>query len=237
MRTAYADGTGTMPAQRVLIVDDEATVREVVGRYLQRDGFCVQEASDGEAALRQLRESPPSLIVLDLMLPKLSGEEICRRVRAESNVPIIMLTARGREPDRLLGLELGADDYVVKPFSPRELVARVRAVLRRSGGDTEDGPLRVGNLEIDPAPRLVRRNGEPVSLTATEFDLLLLLARHPGQVFSRDQLLEAVWGWDFEGDPSTVTVHVRRLRVKIEDDVQRPRLLKTVWSVGYKLDV
>ncbi|PZC42232.1 MAG: two-component system, OmpR family [Chloroflexi bacterium] len=226
-----------MTAQRVLIVDDEATAREVVGRYLERDGFCVHEATDGEEALRELRDSPPSLIVLDLMLPKMSGEEICRRVRLESDVPIIMLTARGREPDRLLGLELGADDYVVKPFSPRELVARVRAVLRRSAGEPGEGPLRVANLEIDPTTREVCRNSERISLTATEFDLLYFLARHPGQVFSREQLLESVWGWDFVGDASTVTVHVRRLRVKIEDDVQRPRLLKTVWSVGYKLDV
>lgn len=226
-----------MAAQRVLVVDDEATVREVVSHYLERDGFCVRQARDGEEALRSLRAEAPALIVLDLMLPKISGEEFCRRVRAESNVPIIMLTARGRETDRLLGLELGADDYIVKPFSPRELVARVRAVLRRSGPGPADHTLAVANLEIDPAARVVRRNGQPIELTAKEFDLLHFLARHPGQVFSREQLLETVWGWDFEGDPSTVTVHVRRLRVKIEDDVQRPRLLRTVWSVGYKLDV
>ena len=157
-------------------------------------------------------------------------------MRAQSDVPIIMLTARAGEADRLLGLELGADDYVVKPFSPRELVARVRAVLRRSQGEASSGRLSVANLEIDAAARSVRRDGESVSLTAKEFDLLHFLARHPGQVFSREQLLETVWGWDFQGDSSTVTVHIRRLRVKIEDDVQRPRLIRTVWSVGYKLD-
>lgn len=221
----------------ILVVDDEATVLDVVCRYLERDGFAVRTAATGPEALALIEAAAPDLIVLDLMLPGISGEEICRQVRAHSEVPIIMLTARGREPERLLGLELGADDYMVKPFSPRELVARVKAVLRRSGGASASGrTLVAGSLEIDPDERTVVREGEAVALTAKEFDLLYVLASHPGQVFARSQLLEEVWGWDFEGDASTVTVHIRRLRVKIERDPQRPRYLKTVWSVGYKFD-
>ncbi len=221
----------------ILVVDDEATVLDVVCRYLERDGFSVRTAATGPEAMALIDAAAPDLIVLDLMLPGIAGEEICRRVRAQSDVPIIMLTARGREGERLLGLELGADDYMVKPFSPRELVARVKAVLRRSGmANAASGTLAAGNLEIDPTERTVVRDGEPLSLTAKEFDLLHFLASHRGQVFGREQLLEEVWGWDFDGDASTVTVHIRRLRVKIEPDAQRPRYLKTVWSVGYKFD-
>lgn len=221
----------------ILVVDDEPTVRDVVRRYLERDGFTVRTASTGSEALAEIESAPPSLVVLDLMLPEISGEEVCRRLRVGSDVPVIMLTARSREPDRLLGLELGADDYMVKPFSPRELVARIKAVLRRAGDPAPaNGRLAVANLEIDPAARAVLRDGEPVSLAAKEFDLLHFLASHGGQVFSREQLLEHVWGWDFQGDASTVTVHIRRLRTKIELDPQNPRYLKTVWSVGYKFD-
>lgn len=226
-----------MSPPRILVVDDEATVRDVVERYLKREGYGVCTAATGPEALAMIDEQAPDLVVLDLMLPGISGEEVCRRVRSKSDVPIIMLTARGREPERLHGLQLGADDYVVKPFSPRELVARVNAVLRRStSAAPSDRVLSVGHLQIDPAARTVLRDGEIVSLTAKEFDLLHCLASHNGQVFSREQLLEHVWGWDFEGDPSTVTVHIRRLRSKIEPDPTRPRYLKTVWSVGYKFN-
>ena len=226
-----------MGQRTILVVDDEATVLDVVCRYLERDGFGVRTAATGPEALALIDAAAPDLIVLDLMLPGIAGEEICRRVRAQSTVPIIMLTARGGEGERLRGLELGADDYMVKPFSPRELVARVKAILRRSGmAPATSVPLAAGNLGIDPAARTVARDGEPVSLTAKEFDLLYFLASHPGQVFGREQLLEKVWGWDFDGDASTVTVHIRRLLVKIEPDAQRPRYLKTVWSVGYKFD-
>ncbi len=226
-----------MSPLRILVVDDEATVRDVVERYLKREGYGVCTAATGPEALAMIDEQAPDLVVLDLMLPGISGEEVCRRVRSNSDVPIIMLTARGREPERLLGLQLGADDYVVKPFSPRELVARVNAVLRRStSAAPSDRVLSVGHLQIDPAARTVLRDGQIVSLTAKEFDLLHCLASHAGQVFSREQLLEHVWGWDFEGDPSTVTVHIRRLRSKIEPDATRPRYLKTVWSVGYKFN-
>ncbi len=226
-----------MAQPAILVVDDEATVLDVVRRYLERDGFTVRTARSGTEALAMIATHPPELIVLDLMLPEIPGEEVCRRVRAQSDVPIIMLTARGREPERLLGLELGADDYLVKPFSPRELVARVKAVLRHSAADAgTNGRLIAGNIEIDPAARTVLRNGDPIALSAKQFDLLLFFASHRSQVFSREQLLEQVWGWDFEGDASTVTVHVRRLRVKIEVDDQRPRHLMTVWSVGYRFD-
>ena len=226
-----------MGQDTVLVVDDEATVRDVVRRYLEHDGYAVRTATTGAEALAMIDASTPDLIVLDLMLPEVQGEEVCRRVRAKSDVPIIMLTARGREPERLLGLELGADDYLVKPFSPRELVARVKAVLRRSAGEeTSERKIVAAALEIDPAARTVTRDGDPVALTAKEFDLLYFLASHPGRVFTRDQLLERVWGWDYEGDSATVTVHIRRLRAKIEPDDQHPRHLQTVWSVGYKFN-
>ena len=228
--------------RRILVVDDEPTVREVLRRYLEREGWQVSEAADGRSALQLLREDPPDLLILDLMLPGVDGLSITRRLRGdvsvlstERMVPIIMLTARRNEQDRVHGLELGADDYLTKPFSPRELVARVRAVLRRSDPASQaDGrPLQIGPLTLDARAREVRRSGAPVALTAREFDLLWHLASNPRQVFSREQLLDQVWGYNFEGDDSTVTVHVRRLREKIEPDPARPVFIRTVWSVGY----
>jgi DNA-binding response OmpR family regulator len=223
---------------RVLVVDDEAMVTEVVGRYLQREGFDVDLATDGEAALRLARERHPDLIVLDLMLPKIDGLEVCRSIRRDSDVPIIMLTAKGEEMDRILGLELGADDYVVKPFSPRELLARIKAVLRRgTRAPLESGDaLRFGELRINPKTRVVEVRDQRAALTAKEFDLLYFLASAPGQVFTRDQLMDHVWDFAYAGDASTVTVHIRRLREKIEPDPERPTFLKTVWGVGYKFE-
>lgn len=226
----------------ILVVDDEASVVEVVSLYLKRDGFQVRQARDGREALAALRAQRPDLMVLDLMLPHVDGLEIMRRLRDESGdtVPVIMLTARSQETDRIYGLELGADDYVTKPFSPAELVARVKAVLRRAGSGqkaAEEGDeerLAYGDLMIDPVTRLVKIAGEAVELTATEFNLLLFMARHPRQVFSRDRLLENVWGFSEHVDPSTVTVHIRRLREKIEADPGEPEWLLTVWGVGYK---
>ena len=222
----------------VLVVDDEPNIREVVGRYLQRDGHTVVLAADGEAALRLYREHRPDLVVLDLMLPRVTGLEACRRIQAERRVPVIMLTARGDEEDRIIGLGVGADDYVVKPFSPRELAARVTAVLRRVQEGTAmlaaGAVIEAAGLRVDPNTREVHLNGRPVLLTAREFDLLHYLASHPSRVFTRDQLLDAVWGYDFAAEPSTVTVHMRRLREKLEADPAEPRLLLTVWGVGYR---
>jgi two-component system, OmpR family, response regulator ResD len=226
-----------VPVAKILIVDDEPNIREVVGLYLRRDGHAVVSASDGEEALELYRRTRPDLVVLDLMLPKVSGLEVCRRIQAERRVPLIMLTARGEEEDRIVGLGLGADDYVVKPFSPRELAARVEAVLRRTGEATEaadGGALVFGDLRLDPATREVTVRDENVTLTAREFDLLRHMAAHPRRVFTRDQLMEAVWGYAFSADTSTVTVHVRRLREKLEDDPARPHYLQTVWGIGYR---
>jgi two-component system, OmpR family, response regulator ResD len=228
--------TGSIVA-KVLIVDDEPNIREVVGLYLRRDGHTVVSATDGEEALEAFRESEPDLVVLDLMLPKISGLEVCRRMRSDRRVPLIMLTARGEEEERIVGLSLGADDYVVKPFSPRELAARVSAVLRRveeSSGDVNQKVLSFDGLRIDPNTREILVQGEPATLTAREFDLLHHLASSPGRVYTRDQLMELVWGYTFSADTSTVTVHVRRLREKIESDPANPRHLQTVWGVGYK---
>jgi len=211
----------------------------VVSIYLRRAGYQVVMAHDGQAALEALEKQPPDLVVLDLMLPEVDGLEITRRLRAEGDIPIIMLTARREETDRILGFEMGADDYVVKPFSPRELVSRVKAVLRRTRGSTltrDEHPLVFADLRIDPKTRLVEANGEETSLTAKEFDLLWVLARHPRQVFNRNQLLDLVWGLTEYIDPSTVTVHVRRLREKIELDPSNPRHVQTVWGVGYKFE-
>jgi two-component system, OmpR family, response regulator ResD len=218
----------------VLVVDDEPTIGEVVSAYLERAGYETRVAADGLAALDAVAERRPDLIVLDLMLPGLDGLEVMRRVRDHSTA-IILLTAKGEESDRVIGLRLGADDYVVKPFSPAELVARVDAVLRRVDTVPDRAPaLRFGSLEVDPGARQVRRDGEPVALTAREFDLLLFLARHPGQAFTREQLMDHVWRYAFYTDTSTVTVHIRRLRAKLEADPEEPRWIETVWGVGYR---
>jgi DNA-binding response OmpR family regulator len=220
----------------VLIVDDEPIVREVVARYLTREGHRTLEAADGNAARGVIARSDPDLVVLDVMLPGSDGLELCRWIRSTSELPVIMLTARGEEADRIVGLELGADDYVTKPFSPRELAARVRSVLRRS---TPLAPveeqLGFGEVELERASRGVHKAGVELRLTAKEFDLLWFLAAHPRRVFSRGQLMASVWGYRSALDTGTVTVHVRRLREKIEDDPSRPKHLETVWGVGYRL--
>lgn len=220
----------------VLVVDDEPNIREVVVQYLRREGFDTLSAADGDEAIEKAPDA--DLVVLDLMLPKQDGLEVCRRIRAMRDVPVIMLTAKGEETDKLIGLGVGADDYIVKPFSPREVVARVQAVLRRSRGRApENGDvLYLDDLRINPQRRTVERSGGMIELTAREFDLLHFLAAHPGQVFTREQLLDQVWDYHFPGDTGTVTVHVRRLREKIEPDSVRPRYVKTVWGVGYKFD-
>jgi DNA-binding response OmpR family regulator len=222
--------------ETVLVVDDEPTIREVVVQYLRRDGYATLEAGDGNVAREMMERELPSLVVLDLMLPGTDGLSLCRWIRDRSQLPVIMLTARGEEADRIVGLELGADDYVTKPFSPRELVARVRTVLRRGTAASEQPHqrLRFGDIDIDAAAREVRKKGRTLKLTAREFDLLLFLARHPRRVLSRDQLMSSVWGYEPAFDSGTVTVHVRRLREKIEDDPARPRHLETVWGVGYR---
>lgn len=224
----------------ILVVDDEPNILEVVQAYLRRELFNVVTAADGEAALLRIAEHQPDLIVLDVMLPRLDGLEVCRRVRAQGNTPVIMLTARGEETDKLVGLGIGADDYITKPFSPRELVARIKAVLRRAANaSAEPGSnsiLRFTGLKINPRTRIVDTDRGPVELTAKEFDLLLFLASHPQEVFTRTQLLDQVWDYSYFGDTSTVTVHVRRLREKIEPDPMRPHYIKTVWGVGYKFE-
>jgi len=224
----------------ILVVDDEPNILEVVSAYLKRELFKVLTAEDGETALQLIAEHNPDLIVLDVMLPRLDGLEVCRRVRAQGNTPVIMLTARGEETDKIVGLGIGADDYLTKPFSPRELVARIKAVLRRSLAVTPepgaDSILRFSGLKINPRTRVVETEKGPVELTAKEFDLLIFLASHPQEVFTRTQLLDQVWDYSYYGDTSTVTVHVRRLREKIEPDPMRPRYIKTVWGVGYKFE-
>jgi two-component system response regulator ResD len=224
----------------VLVVDDEATIVEVVGRYLERAGFETLAAGDGPEALRLADRHGPDLVVLDLMLPGIDGIEVMRRLqeRPGPRTAVVMLTARGEESDRLVGLRQGADDYVVKPFSPAELVARVEAVLRRASPPAEDEaeapPIERGALRIEPASRRVFLDGEELALTLREFDLLAYLAARPGRVFSRDQLMEAVWEYPFFTDTSTVTVHIRRLRAKLGDDSAEPRFIETVWGVGYR---
>jgi two-component system response regulator ResD len=224
----------------VLVVDDEPTIVEIVGRYLERAGCETFEAMDGPEALRQADLHRPDLVVLDLMLPGLDGIEVMRRLheRPGKRIAVILLTARGEENDRLIGLRHGADDYVVKPFSPAELVARVEAVMRRvsppADADEEAPPIERGPLRVEPATRRVFLDGEELSLTMREFDLLAYLAARPGRVFSRDQLMEAVWEYPFFTDTSTVTVHIRRLRAKLGDDSAEPRFIETVWGVGYR---
>jgi DNA-binding response OmpR family regulator len=227
------------PAARVLVVDDDPTVGEVVRRYLERDGFVVESVSDGASSLAAAAARPPDLVVLDLGLPGLDGLEVCRQLRRSSPVPIIMLTARGAETDRILGLELGADDYVTKPFSPRELVLRVSSVLRRAAARTApepEGPLTDGDLVVDTAAHEATIAGRVIALTAREYDLLLFFLRHPGEAFERTALLERVWGWTY-ADATTVTVHVRRLREKVELDPALPTRIVTVWGVGYRYEL
>ena|SRR5258706_7585990 len=238
-----------MRQQTILVVDDEPTIREVVRKYLERDGFAVAEAVDGHGVIGYLRDNTPDLIILDIMLPGVDGLSIAQQLRdpahyiglsVDSSIPIIMLTAKTEELDRIRGFEVGVDDYVTKPFSPQELVARVKAVLRRAGnistGNVEK-PISFETLRIDPRTRTVTVQGsDSITLTAKEFDLLWFLARHPRQVFTRTQLLDQVWGFEFYGDDSTVTVHVRRLREKIEPDPAQPTYVQTVWGVGYKFE-
>ncbi len=221
---------------KLLVVDDDATVREVVVDYLRNAGHEVREAVDGAGALDAMRRTSTDLVVLDVMMPGIDGLEVCRRLRRHSDVPIVLLTALGEEQDRVVGLEIGADDYVTKPFSPRELVLRVDSILRRAAGGATTGapPVVVdSDLTLDRDRRLVTLAGRRVALTGREFDLLAFLVLHPGTAFSRQELLEQVWGWSF-GDQSTVTVHVRRLREKIESDPTTPTRLVTVWGVGYR---
>jgi DNA-binding response OmpR family regulator len=223
---------------RVLVVEDDPTVSEVVGRYLRLAGHEVATVADGVTALARAATDPPDLVILDLMLPGLDGLEVCRRLRARGPVPVIMLTALGEEADRLAGLEIGADDYVSKPFSPRELVLRVASVLRRATGETavmQWTQLRDDDLVMDLSAHEARLGGEVLPLTAREFDLLAFFLAHPRESFDRGQLLERVWGWSF-GDQSTVTVHVRRLREKIEVDPSTPLRIATVWGVGYRYE-
>ncbi len=224
---------------RILVVEDDRTVAEVVTRYLEREGFAVESVGDGQEAIACADDRLPDLVVLDIMLPGLDGLEVCRRLRSRAPVPVVMLTARGSEEDRVLGLELGADDYVAKPFSPRELTARVKAVLRRAGSALHDlergGTIEYDALHLDLGAREARVHGELATLTAREFELLAFLAARPRQVFRRDALLEHVWGYTY-GDTSTVTVHIRRLREKIEDNPSAPRRITTVWGVGYRFD-
>jgi DNA-binding response OmpR family regulator len=219
----------------VLVVDDEPIVRDVVVKYLRREGYRTLEAGTGDTARELVEREQPDLVVLDLMLPGTDGLAVCRWIRSRSDLPVIMLTARGEEADRIVGLELGADDYVTKPFSPRELAARVRTVLRRARtSEPREERVEFDGLAIDASTREVRKDGETLRLTAKEFDLLWFLASHPLRVFSRDQLMESVWGYSTVLDTGTVTVHIRRLREKIEQDASRPRRLETVWGVGYR---
>jgi DNA-binding response OmpR family regulator len=223
---------------RVLVVDDDLTVRDVVRRYLELSGHEVSLADNGEDALRWIADNEPDLVVLDLMLPGIDGLEVCRRLREHSSVPVVMLTALGEEENRIAGLELGADDYVTKPFSPRELALRVSSVLRRATlnrARSEPHELVDGDLTLDLSAHKASRAGVRLALTTREFDLLMFFMSHPGEAFNREQLLERVWGWEF-GDQSTVTVHVRRLREKIEDTPAKPTRIVTVWGVGYRYE-
>jgi len=229
----------TTPTARVLVVDDDETVSDVVRRYLEREGYEVETATDGTTALRQALAHLPDLMVLDLMLPGLDGIEVCRRLRQSHQVPVIMLTAKGGVDERVTGLEVGADDYVTKPFSPRELTARVGAVLRRAAAvaidEQQPSLLEAGAIRLDTASRRCWVGGTLVQLTAKELDLLAFLLRSPDRAWRREELLEHVWGWTY-GDTSTVTVHIRRLREKVEEDPADPRHLQTVWGVGYRFE-
>jgi len=224
------------PGRRILVIDDDQMVSEVVCRYLRAAEFEVTQSSDGASGLRHAENMRPDLVILDRMLPLLDGIEVCRRIRASLSIPVIMLTALGEEEDRIEGLEAGADDYLTKPFSPRELVLRVRSVLRRTGQEhAPEGVISAGDFTLDLSAHEVRLRGSALVLTGREFDLLAYLIGHPTKVLNREDLLRSVWGWEF-GDLSTVTVHVRRLREKIEADPAHPLLLNTVWGVGYRFD-
>jgi DNA-binding response OmpR family regulator len=237
-------GTSSEPVvadgSSILVVDDEDVVRDVVVRYLEHEGMQTVQAADGEEARRIIELDPPDLVILDVMLPKVNGLDLCGWIRDRSEIPVILLTARGEESDRITGLELGADDYVVKPFSPRELVIRVKAILRRTGSRQPRRPevLEVAGLTLDGQSRQVHRAGSEITLTATEFDLLFCLASHPHTVFSREQLMAQVWRYEaaLDAGTSTVTVHVRRLREKIEEDPSNPRIIVTIWGVGYRFE-
>lgn len=227
-----------MPKETILLVDDEPNIIELARMYLEQDGYAVIAANDGQAALDRIAADAPDLVVLDLMLPRIDGWDVCKRVRAKSDLPIIMLTARDEDIDKIVGLELGADDYMTKPFNPRELVARVKAILRRINATPRatdgDSPLRISDLVIDPARREARVGEAVLNLRAKEFDLLKALAEHQGLVLSRDQLLDIVWGFDFPGQTRTVDVHVAHLRARLEGVGSRITI-ETVWAVGYKL--
>ncbi len=228
------------PKRRILLVDDEATIREVVGQYLELEGYVVIPAEDGLQALRAAEASPPDLVILDLLLPGIDGLEVCRRLRASSAVPILMLTALSEEADQIAGFAIGTDDYLTKPFRPRELMMRVKAMMRRVEAMSapamllDDAILFGGGIVVRPHLRQVVRAGVPLDLTPTEFDLLHFLVTHPKQAFTRQQLLDQVWHYDYYGDPGTVAVHMRRLREKVELDPSRPRYLRTVRSIGYR---
>lgn len=228
-----------MAAQLILVIEDDPDTVELVRGYLEREGFAVSMASDGKSGLERALTEPPALVVLDLMLPGVDGVEVCRRLRASSDVPVLMLTARADEADKLVGLAVGADDYLTKPFSPRELVGRVKAILRRTEKSTQlsadQKPLIWRDLVLDPARRTVTRSGAPVTLTATEFDLLRVLAQRPERVYTRHELLDLVWGSNDPSGDHTVEVHVANLRRKLEDDASIPSYLLTVRGVGYKL--
>lgn len=226
-----------MNSKKILVVDDESQITELLKSYLEREGYQVAVAADGEEALTIADAERPDLILLDLMLPKKNGYEVCREIRAKSRIPIIMLTARDEEPDKIVGLELGADDYITKPFSPREAVARVRAVLRRSEPGSPEGKIiRTGSLEIDSLRHEVRKNGDVIELTPTEFKILETLADSPRRVYTRLQLVEEVQGYSFEGYERTIDAHIKNLRQKIEDDPKNPRLIGTVYGVGYRFE-
>lgn len=226
-----------MSGPKILVVDDDRRVLDLMSLYLNRDGYQTITATDGETGLAEFRRQHPALVILDIMMPGMDGWDVCREIRQESSVPIIMLSAKGEELDKILGLELGADDYVTKPFSPREVTARVKAVLRRAGRDASartEKRLEWPDLVIDPAARVVEVRGKEVKLAPKEYDLLLYMARYPGQAFSREQLYDGVWGYEYYGGVRTVDVHITRLRNKIEKDPKNPQFLQTVWGVGYK---